>query len=297
MFCIKCGKEVKEGTKFCTNCGAELTPAPKEEKKNEKKEEKLTYSQNKAIETTSNPTPVAVEHKETTSDGKATASLVLGIVSFVVPCVGFITSIIGLILGICSKKSGKKIAGIILNSIALGLIVIGWIVIYSLGIFAGAVEESQTTQNYTTPSYTTPSYKKPTTTKPQTGVTTSTGTLVFDVYEITLSNKYEIIKDEKEYSLHNGEDVIKLPVTIKNTSDTRSHLNMYYHEYYAPNGDKIDSVRSDFGSAADAIDYVWLDPNETKIQYFYILYKGDGKYKIEFDNHKEEKTIEFTIKK
>ncbi|MFA1644513.1 MAG: zinc-ribbon domain-containing protein, partial [Enterobacteriaceae bacterium] len=24
MFCVKCGKEVKEGTKFCTNCGTEM---------------------------------------------------------------------------------------------------------------------------------------------------------------------------------------------------------------------------------------------------------------------------------
>ena len=54
MFCVKCGKEVKEGTKFCTNCGAEI----KETKKEEVKDDKLTYSQNKAIETTSNPTPV-----------------------------------------------------------------------------------------------------------------------------------------------------------------------------------------------------------------------------------------------
>ena len=45
MYCVKCGKEVKEGTKFCTNCGAEIE-AQKEEKKEELKDVKLTYSQN-----------------------------------------------------------------------------------------------------------------------------------------------------------------------------------------------------------------------------------------------------------
>ena len=280
MFCVKCGKEVKDGTKFCTNCGAEIEA---------KKDDKLTYSQNKAIETTSNPTPIPASAKSEEQDGKATASLVLGIVSFVVPCIGFITSIVGLILGICAKKSGKKTAGIILNSIALGLIIIGWVVLYSLGTFASFIEEIDNTNTYrpTTPSVVTPNNNNKTTK----GKTTSTGTVTFDVYEITLANNYEIVTSRT------GKEVIKLPATIKNTGSTRNHLNMYYHHYYAPDGEEIDSVRSEFGSAQDAIDYVWLDAGESKVQYFYIQYKGDGKYKIRFDNHTEEKSIEFTITK
>jgi len=286
MFCVKCGKEVKEGTKFCTNCGAEVEA--KKEKK-EEKDEKLTYSQNKSIETTSNPTPTAVEPAEA-GDGKGTASLVLGIVSFVVPCVGFITSIVGLILGICAKKSGKKTAGIILNSIALGLIIIGWIVLYSLGYMATWIEaiDNPTT---TTPSIVTPS------TRPSTGRTTSTGTVTFDGFEITLGNNYQIIIDDKAGSSHYGESVIKLPATIKNVSADGDHLNMFYYYYYAPDGTKIDSVRNDYGSAVDAIDYVHVDRGLSKVQYFYILYKGDGKYKIDFKNTRDQKTIEFTIKK
>ena len=284
MYCVKCGKEVKDGTKFCTNCGAEI------ESKKEEKDEKLTYSQNKTIETTSNPTPVEVKPAEA-GDGKGTASLVLGIVSFVVPCVGFITSIVGLILGICAKKSGKKTAGIILNSIALGLIIIGWIALYSLGYMTEWLSITSTTPGTTTPSIVTP---KPST---NTGRTTSTGTVTFDGFEITLGNNYEMITDEKTYSGHYGESVIKLPATIKNVSASGDHLNMFYYYYYAPDGEKIDSVRNDFGSAADAIDYVHVASGESKIQYFYILYKGDGKYKIDFKNTKEQKTIEFTIKK
>ena len=275
MYCVKCGKEVKEGTKFCTNCGAEM----------EGKDEKLSYSQNNTIETTSNPTPVAVQPTEA-GDGKGTASLILGIVSFVVPCVGFITSIVGLILGICAKKSGKKTAGIILNAIALGLIIIAWIFLYSLGYVAtwtGLDEPTPTNPTVVTPS------------KPS--VTTSTSTVTFDGFEITIGNNFEIVKDTNTSSKHYGADVIKLPATIKNVSADGDHLNMYHHYYYGPTGTKLDKLLSDFGSRVDAIDYVHVDRGNSKIQYFYILYDGDGKYTIEFNNYSEKKTVEFTIKK
>lgn len=287
MFCVKCGKEVKNGTKFCTNCGAELE---------EKKDDKLTYSQNKTIETTSNPTPVPVSATSEGSDGKATASLILGIVSFVIPCLGFVTSIIGLILGICSKKSGKKTAGIILNSIALGLIIIGWVLLYSLGVLASWAEDLDTT-NYssTTPSVVIPT--TPSTPSTKSGKTYATGTILFDGFEITLGSNYQIITDTEDGSSHYGESVIKIPATIKNVSADSDHLNMFHYYYYAPNGTMIDSVRNDFGSRYDAIDYVHVDRGNSKIQYFYILYKGDGKYKIDFNHSNERKTIEFTIKK
>ena len=291
MYCVKCGNEVKDGTKFCTNCGAEIEEAKKEEVK----EESLTYSQNKSIETTSNPVVVPEAAKSEGSDGKATASLVLGIVSFVVPCVGFITSIVGLILGICAKKSGKKTAGIILNSIALGLIVIAWIVLYSLGSFASFLEGFESsTYPTTTPSVTTPS----TTPSTKSGRTTSTGTVVFDGFEMTLGNNYQIVTDDRNSSSYYGQSVIKLPVTIKNVSASSDHLNMFYYDYIAPDGSTIDSLRNDFGSSVDAIDYVHVDSGSSKTQYLYILYKGKGKYKIEFSKSypKEEKTIEFTIK-
>ena len=134
MFCVKCGKEIKEGSKFCTNCGAEVKEEKKEKKVEAKEDDKLTYSQNKTME--NNTVSVPAVESTSTGDGKGTASLVLGIVSLVVPCVGLITSIIGLILGICAKKSGKKTAGIIINSICLGLTLLGWILVFSLGLFS-----------------------------------------------------------------------------------------------------------------------------------------------------------------
>ena len=288
MICVKCGKEVADGTKFCTNCGAQMEV--QEEKKEEVREDNLTYSQNNNIATTSNPTPAATP--ASTGDGKGTASLILGIVSLVVPCVGLITSIIGLILGICAKKSGKKTAGIILNAISLGLIVISAIMLWGFGYYAVLFGENTTIPS--TPNI--PSIVTPDTSK--TYRTSGLGQkITFDGFELTLGKTYQFVIDEGTYSSHRGDTVIKLPCTIKNISNSGNHLNMFYYDFYGPNGEEIDSVRSDFGSKNDAIDYVDVEINESKVQYFYILYKGNGKYKIDFNNYKEKTSVEFTIKK
>ena len=136
MFCTKCGEKLEENAKFCTNCGATVEEVkeekktkttkkeePKvEEKKEEKKEE---VKETKTVDTgvKIDGKPVVVE--QPVSDGKATASLVLGICSIVVFCLSFPLSLVGLILGIVSKeKSGKRTAGIIINAIVLGLTIV-----------------------------------------------------------------------------------------------------------------------------------------------------------------------------
>lgn len=120
MKCNYCGADNKEGAKFCASCGAEL----KEKKKETKKEEKVEVKTE----------PVKVETKEQVTDGKATASLVLGICSLLVWCLTFILSLIGLILGIASKeRSGKRTAGIVLNSIGLFFSTISIIIMFMFG--------------------------------------------------------------------------------------------------------------------------------------------------------------------
>ena len=94
MYCIKCGTKNDDNTQFCVNCGNNL-------------------NQNQSNDKTSS---------DKKTDGLAIASLILGISSIVIPCLILPLAIIGLILGIVSKsKSGVKIAGIIINTIALVL--------------------------------------------------------------------------------------------------------------------------------------------------------------------------------
>ena len=136
MFCTKCGEKQEEDAKFCTNCGADLTQKDevkeeKETKKTTKKEEpKVEEKKEEVKETKTVDTGVKVDGKpvvveQPVSDGKATASLVLGICSIVIFCLSFPLSIVGLILGLVSKeRSGKRTAGVVINAIVLGLTII-----------------------------------------------------------------------------------------------------------------------------------------------------------------------------
>lgn len=292
MFCIKCGKEIKDGTKFCTNCGAEVTAQKEKVKETKEKEDKLSYSQNQTIKTTTNPTPTTTQSTSTgEQDGKATASLVLGICSFVVFCLMFPLSIIGLILGLVSKeKSGKRTAGIILNSIALGLSVVISILSFTTGFIEGFTEAYNNAQT-----------NKPVIINNNTNNNTKKSTKVngdkfsFDKFEIAIGNNYSFVQVNNEYSQYNGQDVIKLPITLKNTSYEKTHLNMFYHSYEGPSGKSLPKLAAMFDESIDYADD--LESGEEYTKYLYILYDGDGKYKIEFNNYKEKKTVEFTINK
>lgn len=103
MVCNNCGKEIQNGTKFCTNCGTKV--------------------EEKAVE------PVVTETAKPASQGSSAlgiASMVLGIVSIILSWILsifiLVFPIVGLILGICAKgKKGFKITGIILNAISIAV--------------------------------------------------------------------------------------------------------------------------------------------------------------------------------
>lgn len=103
MFCNKCGAEIKDDNKFCPACGNSLNI---ENSKNEIS----TINENKTVEPKK-------------GGGKATASLIIGIITiilFLVPILTLPLAIIGLVLGATEKeKSKKKTAGIITNVIGL----------------------------------------------------------------------------------------------------------------------------------------------------------------------------------
>ena len=128
MKCNYCGADNKEDAKFCASCGAELKEKKKETKKEEPKVEKVEVKEVKS---------------EPVKDGKATASLVLGICSLVIWCLTWILSLIGLILGIASKeRSGKRTAGIVINAIALAISTICAIIcMMSWAIIGVAIDE------------------------------------------------------------------------------------------------------------------------------------------------------------
>ena len=173
MICINCGTQLTENCKFCPTCGTTIV----EEKKETLCDESTVAQNEQEITTISeeNPTPVADNSPENTAPvsgnensnynnyqpeqqtyapyfnnpaftqhavydpGRdfAVASMVLGIVSFLLFCSfffgwpgTFITTITGIVLGVKSIKKSKQVgisngmavAGIITSSIALALV-------------------------------------------------------------------------------------------------------------------------------------------------------------------------------
>lgn len=122
MYCEKCGSKLKEGDKFCTSCGNQLSP----------------INNNSKVERTIKPK----ENVSVRSDGGAVVSLVFAIICEVIPIITslmlishvyftstlsivitvilLILSMVGLIVGINSKtKTGVRLAGIIMNAVCL----------------------------------------------------------------------------------------------------------------------------------------------------------------------------------
>ena len=105
MFCKNCGKKLSADAKFCRECGTKVEV-----------ESKVDNNGNKTV-------PISKSY--------ATASLVLGIISFFRGWFLIPIPILGLIFGVCQKgKSGEKTAGIIINAIVLFLITIFWVAIF-----------------------------------------------------------------------------------------------------------------------------------------------------------------------
>ena len=116
MVCSKCGKELKDGIKFCSSCGTKVE-AKVEPKKETKKEVKVE--------------PVKTEVSQGSS-ALGIVSMILGIVSIIFSWILSIFIILvpiaGLILGLCAKgKKGFKITGIILNAVSIAVCIIMFI--------------------------------------------------------------------------------------------------------------------------------------------------------------------------
>lgn len=134
MECKKCGKAVKKTDAFCQYCGTKI-----------EQEEKKTNVATKSVE---KKEEVKVEKVEPNKPGNglAIAGMVLGILSILLSIIigpfAIIFPLLGLILSLCSKKSGFKVAGII-TSIVGFVIQIIWIliIVFFASLFGAIVDE------------------------------------------------------------------------------------------------------------------------------------------------------------
>ena len=143
--CPNCGNEIYQNSKYCGNCGKELT-----KKDNEDLEKTIVMSSNQisTINENSKTNNNSNQYDENNYKSIGTVSLVFGILSIFL---GFICSIIGIITGaIYTNKSKKTSAGLIISIITLILRLILIILLILLIVAAGPYEiSSQEEQGYT----------------------------------------------------------------------------------------------------------------------------------------------------
>ena len=130
MICPKCNQTVEEGAKFCTNCGAALEDAVKQETEQVTEPETAhAVEENPVRETaaqTQEETPVMTPADELYEKPKKINGLAIAglICSIVTPfnILALVLSVVGLVLGIKkwnSSGKGLAIAGIIVSVISL----------------------------------------------------------------------------------------------------------------------------------------------------------------------------------
>jgi hypothetical protein len=103
----------------------------------------------------------------------------------------------------------------------------------------------------------------------------------FDELEIVIGDQIKWTKLDNQFSDKNGADIAEVPVTIKNLSDETHGLNLFYCNFYGPNGTKLDTVSTYFDN--DACTAGDMRPGATQNGFFHILYNGDGDYYVEFN--------------
>ncbi len=107
MFCPKCGANVADSATSCPQCGTQMTPQPPQ-----------NYGQ---------PLPQAQ------TDGKATTSMILGILSLI--CLGFLAGIPAIILGHISRSNIRKSMGRLKgDGMALAGLIMGYISVLCIPI-------------------------------------------------------------------------------------------------------------------------------------------------------------------
>ncbi len=152
--CKSCGAEMNDNDRFCMSCGAdnkvEATVAPEADTTSSYSEPAPvvepapSYSEPVTAAPTYTYDNTAYSAPASAGDGKATASMVCGIVGMVLCCCGPL-GVVALILGILAKKegntSGKATAGIVMGIIIVVLWVISLIINITTGTFADIMSE------------------------------------------------------------------------------------------------------------------------------------------------------------
>lgn len=120
-------------------------------------------------------------------------------------------------------------------------------------------------------------------------------TIIFDGLELTFDSTYSFSTIINQFSEYNGRSVVRVGVNVRNLSNEKNHLNMFYYDLFGSKGIELDSITAYFD---DSIDFAGdLKTNASYKTYFYFLYDGNGNYSIDFNNYSQDLSVEFRVTK
>lgn len=121
----------------------------------------------------------------------------------------------------------------------------------------------------------------------------NSNSVLFDDLEITVDPSITLAEISNQFSELDGSTALVVPVTIKNTGDETSSLNMFYAKYFGSKGTELDSLYFFFDDGSDL--FKDIRPGASITANYYMLYDGDGTYYLTFNSFSETKEIAIEV--
>ena len=118
-------------------------------------------------------------------------------------------------------------------------------------------------------------------------------TITFEGLTIQFGNEIQTTTLENQFSDHNGDTVLAVPVTITNNSSKSTHLNMYAVKAFGSKGVELDQVFTYFDD--DARMAGDMRPGASQEAKLYFLYDGNGTYYLDFGIYKTAEEVEVPV--
>ena len=138
-----------------------------------------------------------------------------------------------------------------------------------------------------------------TTEETEEAVDTSNGyglTVTFDDLEITFGDSVNWVTLENQFSDHDGEEIIELPIHVKNIGDENNSLNVFYIKVFGSTGTEVEELGTYFDDSG--VFYGGeLRPDAEQDLALYFPYDGDGTYYVNLDNFTDDVELGFEITK
>lgn len=116
----------------------------------------------------------------------------------------------------------------------------------------------------------------------------------FHGMELTFGT-YTFAEVDNMFSEYDKKPVVKIPVTVKNVSNSSNSLNMFQYTLFGSKGAESGNISFYFND--DVCNGGELLPGKSYTKYFHIVYDGDGVYTIQFNDFISTESVEISVVK